>query len=83
MTTQAVQQSRTIRGHIVDENGEPMIGVTIMAKSGKGGCISDINGDFSLNVPTGTTLLLTYTGYKDKTVVVGKENEHGARCHRA
>ena len=75
MTTQAVQQSRTIRGHIVDENGEPMIGVTIMAKSGKGGCISDINGDFSLNVPTGTTLLLTYTGYKDKTVVVGKEND--------
>ena len=65
------QDGRTVKGHVVDETGEPMIGVTVMPKSGKGGTITDLDGNFTIKVNQGETLQLTYTGYKAKTVSVG------------
>lgn len=63
------QQTRTVKGHIVDENGEPMIGVTIKVANAMGGAISDMNGNFTINVPAGrTNLVFSYTGYATKTV---------------
>ena len=64
------QDGRTVKGHVVDETGEPMIGVTVMPKSGKGGTITDLDGNFTIKVNQGETLQLTYTGYKAKTVSV-------------
>jgi len=63
------QQTRTVKGHIVDENGEPMIGVTIKVANAMGGAISDMNGNFTINVPAGrTNLVFSYTGYATKTI---------------
>lgn len=69
---QATTQNKSVKGHIVDENGEPMIGVTIKVTGNKvGGVISDIDGNFSINVASGKTQLeLSYTGYKTKTVKI-------------
>ena len=65
---QSVQQSRTIKGHVVDENGEPLIGVTIYAGTNNAaGAISDIDGNFSINAAPGTQLKLSYAGYKTQT----------------
>ena len=47
-----VQQARSIKGHVVDEYGEPMIGVTIKIVGSTGGTITDIDGNFSLSVPS-------------------------------
>lgn len=58
-----VQQSNTIKGNVVDETGEPMIGVTIKVKGSQAATITDIDGNFSLNAPVGSTLELTSVGY--------------------
>jgi len=70
-SVQSVMQARTVKGHIVDENGEPMIGVTVQVRNGKNGAITDLDGNFTLDVPANGVLELSYTGYKSKTVNVG------------
>lgn len=60
----------TVSGNIKDDNGEPLIGVTVMLMSNKSvGTISDYEGNFTLpNVPTGDKILISYVGYKDQAV---------------
>ena len=57
-------QTITQRGNIVDKNNEPIVGVTIMNKGGKGGTVSDLDGNFSLQVSKGSTLSFSFLGYK-------------------
>ncbi len=61
---------RRAAGQIVDENGEPMIGVTVTAKGLKGGTVTDIDGNFILDgIPAGvTTINVSYLGYDNKSV---------------
>lgn len=63
-----VQQTRSIKGHVVDENGEPLIGVTIRIVGSNGATITDYDGNFTINVPAGRKLQFSYAGYKDLTV---------------
>ena len=67
-----VTQAKTVKGHIVDENGEPMIGVTVKLTGNKqSGAISDLDGNFTISVPNGKqSLVLSYTGYKNQTVKI-------------
>lgn len=67
-----VQQAKTIKGHVVDENGDPLIGVTVKVIGATGGVITDIDGNFSLSVPEGKKLQFSYTGYK--TVTLSAQN---------
>ena len=67
-TPAEVQQARPVKGNVVDEYGEPMIGVTIKIVGATGGAITDLDGNFSLNVPSGRKLLFTYAGYKEQTL---------------
>ncbi len=68
---QSVQQSGVVKGTVVDETGQPMIGVTVIPQSGaKNGTVTDLDGNFTLNAPVGSTIKLSYTGYKEKTVKV-------------
>lgn len=64
---QAVQQGQTVRGTVVDENGEPMIGVTVKAKDGQA-AVTDLDGNFRLAARSGDELELSYVGYKTLTV---------------
>ena len=73
MASQSVQQSRALKGQVVDENGEPLIGVTILLKGSTTGAITDINGNFSLNAKQGSTLEISYAGYKSQTIKVGNQ----------
>lgn len=75
MATQAVQQGRIVKGNIVDETGEPMIGVTVLVQGAKGAAVTDLDGNFSINVPQGASLKISYTGYKDQVVKVGANNQ--------
>ena len=68
-TMPAVEQQQSVKGQVVDENGEPLIGVTVrVANEPNKATITDSDGNFTLNVAPGTKLLLTYTGYKQLTV---------------
>ncbi len=52
-------------GTVTDQQGEPMIGVTVHVKGNAStGTITDIDGKFSLSVPNGSTLVISYVGYK-------------------
>lgn len=62
------QQAGSVKGNVVDELGEPMIGVTIKKKGGSTGAVTNLDGDFTLNMPAGTMLEISYTGYKTITI---------------
>lgn len=65
----AVAQTR-VRGVVVDETGEPVIGATIQLKGASQGTVTDINGNFSLSAPTGGTLVISYVGMQTQEVPV-------------
>ena len=65
---QAVQQGHTVKGKIVDENGEPMIGVTVRVNGGKAATVTDLDGNFSLDARPGDMLEISYVGYKTANV---------------
>ncbi len=60
----------TVSGQVLDEKGEPVIGATVTVKGTKIATVTDIDGKFSLKVPKGSTLVITYLGYADKEVMV-------------
>ena len=71
-----VQQQATVTGTVVDENGEPLIGVSVVIKgSNANGTITDMDGKFHLQLPSAkTTLLFSYIGYTTQEVAVdGKQ----------
>ena len=64
----------TVTGTVKDANGEPLIGVTVMA-DGKVGAITDIDGNFSIpNATESTKLSVSYIGYQEQTVSVGNRS---------
>ncbi len=51
-----VQQSvTTVKGQVVDENGEPIIGANVIVEGTTNGMITDLDGNFSLQCPVGST----------------------------
>ena len=61
-------QKRRIKGNVSDAKGEPIVGATISEKGGTGGTITDINGDFSIELSSGNLLTVSYVGFKPQTV---------------
>lgn len=68
---QVVTQTKTVKGTVIDESGEPLIGVSIVVKGTSTGTITDFDGNFSINLPDGKKeLVISYIGYKEQTVTV-------------
>ncbi|MDW8850485.1 TonB-dependent receptor [Flavobacterium sp. MMLR14_040] len=61
-----------IKGKIIDENGVPMPGVTVLETATKNATVSNFDGEFELSVTEGKTIEVSYLGYKTKTVGVQK-----------
>ena len=61
---------RLITGTVIDESGEPLIGVNILIKGTSIGTTTDIDGNYSLDAPDDATLVFSYTGYTDQEVAV-------------
>lgn len=69
------QQNRNITGKIIDSNGEPLIGVTVALKNNTSiGTLTDIDGNYSLNVPNGSTILFSYVGFLNQEIKVGNHS---------
>ena len=68
----AVEQTQTIEtgGQVVDQNGEPLIGVTVKVKGAREGVVTDIDGNFRISVQPDATLVISYVGYKEREVAV-------------
>ena len=62
------QQSKLVKGTIVDATGMPVIGANVMVKGTTNGTITDMDGNFSLEVPVGATLVVSYIGLANQEI---------------
>lgn len=67
---QITQQAKKITGKVVDAAGEPIIGASVLVKGAGTGAVTDMDGNFSVNAPTGSTLEVSFVGYKAVVVKV-------------
>ena len=63
-------ESKKISGIVLDETGQPIIGANVIVKGSTNGVISDLNGSFTLEVPLGSKLQISYIGYQTKEITV-------------
>jgi len=68
----AMAQNQNIKGQVVDENGDPIIGATISVPGTKSkGTITDLNGNYTISVSKDAKVTVTYVGYLSQTVKPG------------
>ncbi len=78
---------KTIKGNITDENNEPLIGVSVRVKNATNiGTVTDIDGNYQLDIPLNSTLIVSYIGSVTQEIAVGsrtlinivlEEDSHG------
>ena len=64
----AQNEDITVSGTVVDNNGEPVIGASVIQKGTSNGAVTDLDGHFSVKVPKGTTLTISYIGFSTQDV---------------
>ena len=71
----SVQQQQVVHGVVLDETGEPIIGANVKVVGTTSGTISDMDGKFSLNAPTGSKVEISFIGYQTQVITVqGRTN---------
>ena len=69
--TAAMAQDTKVTGHVVDENGDPVIGATVLVKGTTLGTVTDFDGNFTLDVPSEHKhLQISYVGMETQEVRV-------------
>ena len=69
-------QNFTATGTVTDNDGEPLIGATVLVKNHPGtGTATDIDGKFSIDVPANSTLVFKYIGYVERELPAAKNME--------
>lgn len=63
MSAFAQNEDITVSGTVVDNNGRPVIGASVIQKGTSNGAVTDLDGHFSVKVPQGTTLTISYIGF--------------------
>lgn len=61
----------TVKGHVTDDNGKPLTGVTVKVRSSGKAVVTDDNGNFSIKAPENAQLVISSVGYKEQTVSLG------------
>ena len=69
--TPVLAQNTDIKGTVVDENGEPIIGASIRIEGQEGGVITDLDGNYTIKAPKGAKITISYIGYTPMTVTAG------------
>ena len=72
----AQAQTVKVTGKVIDDLSEPMIGVNVVEKGTTNGCLTDIDGNYTLTVTKGSTLVYSYIGYitEERTAKEGTLN---------
>ena len=70
--------AQSVTGTVIDSDSkEPLIGVSILEVGTSNGVITDLDGNFQLNLTAGATLQLSYVGYETREINVGKKTNLG------
>ena len=70
ITASVFGQNLTVTGTVKDVTGEPVIGANVIQEGTSNGSITDIDGKFSLSIPKGSVLVISYIGYASQNVTV-------------
>lgn len=70
MASIAQAQTITVKGQVVDQDGLPLVGATVKVKDSKGGSVTDLDGNFQLEVSSNATLVVSYVGFTDREIAV-------------
>jgi TonB-linked SusC/RagA family outer membrane protein len=63
-----------IKGKVTDDHGQPIAGASVMVKGSRNAVTADANGEYTITVQKGATLVVSYVGFQDKEVNVGPAN---------
>ena len=74
-----IASAKRITGRVLDDNGEPLIGVNVHVEGTSVGSITDMDGNFILEAPVGSVLSISYVGYTPQTVKVTGQNTYSVR----
>lgn len=69
-----MQQTKQITGRVLDANNEPVIGANVVVEGTTIGTVTDVDGNFMLDVPAGATLKISYIGYIEQSIPVGNKS---------
>ena len=75
MSIQETQQTKTVTGTVIDAAGIPVIGANVLVKGTTNGTITDIDGNFTLEVSSGDVLEISYIGYVTQELPVGNKSQ--------
>ena len=71
-STPALAQNQTVKGTVTDDKGEPIIGASVMVAGEKGkGTVTDLDGNYTLQMPANGKVTISYIGYVSQTVKPG------------
>lgn len=68
----ALAQNKTVTGTVIDETGEPVIGATVRVEGTQIAAVTDLDGNYTIEVPKDGKLVVSYIGYKDMTTAGGR-----------
>ena len=75
LSINATQQGKVVKGVVLDETGFPVIGANVIQKGTTNGVITDLDGNFTLEVPDGAVIEISYIGYSTQEVTAsGQQN---------
>lgn len=77
-TVEAVQQTKKITGVVSDAMG-PIIGANVLEKGTTNGVITDIDGNFTLNVKPGATIVVSFIGYVSQEIKITNQTTVNTR----
>lgn len=66
--TKKAKATKKVAGQVLDQNGEPVIGATVQVPGTSIGASTDLDGRFTLTVPEGSNVKVSYVGYQAKTI---------------
>ena len=73
LSVSAFAQQITVKGHVKDGTGEPIVGATVRVAGQQGGVITDIDGNFVIKAASGAEITVSYIGYQDAKVAAAPE----------
>ena len=75
MPLSLLAQEIKVQGVVKDPTGETVIGATVMQKGTNNGAVTDVDGNFTLTVPSNATLTISYIGYATQEIAVNGKTE--------
>lgn len=78
----AQQKAQTVSGTVLDPDGNPLIGATVVVVKGTQGAVTDAKGKFTIKAKSSDSLQISYLGYKTETLNVGSRTNFTVRMEK-